>query len=230
MKIAFLLVACALHASWYEEKLEGWYYFQEKENEAPASPDDAEETLALEKMNLSKLLSLALLNPSEGNVENYIREQRRWIQQSTQFADAWGKVLLAKPTLGDFLINPTTQYGVQAKRDLDLGRRKDLLQRLSQDHFLLFFFRGNDPLSEKAADVALLFASIHHWKIKAISLDGKGLKNMEFELDKGISDSLGVEASPSFFVVNPFENQIFPVGAGLISVTELEQNIEMQYE
>lgn len=232
---ATLCIGILQAATWYEQKLEGWYYFQEQEMEetmgkAP-SLDEAEEVLELEKRHLKKLLSLALLSPTSENVENYLREQGRWVNQSAQFADAWGKILLQKPALGDFLLNPTTSYGLLAKRDVDLNQRKALLQELSNSWFLLFFFRGKDPFSEKAAEIGNLFASINNWTVKAISLDGYGLKNLkDFEPDKGMSQNIGVEATPSFFVVNPFENKAFPVGAGLISVSDLERNIEMQLE
>lgn len=228
-----LLFFRALQAStWYDQKLEGWYYFQDREEEEKKkelSSDDAEEMLELEKGNLKKLLSLALLQPTPEHVENYMREQGRWIKQSSQFADTWGKVLLQNPSLGDFLSNPTTSYGLLVKREIDLNKRKALLQDASQSWFLLFFFQGKDPFSEKAAEIGQLFATINHWTVKAISLDGKGLKNLtSFEIDKGMSQNLGMESSPSFFIVNPFENKSFPVGAGLISVSDLEQNIEMQ--
>lgn len=233
--ICFLCYLGVLQAtSWYEQKLEGWYYFQEFESEEtkenPTSLDEAEEVLELEKRQLRKLLSLALLVPTAENVESYLREQNRWVNQSARFADTWGTVLLQKPFLGDFLLNPTTNYGVLAKRDVDLNQRKELLQDLSKTCFLLFFFRGKDPFSEKAAEIGHLFASIHQWTVKAISLDGHGAKNLEnFEIDKGLSRNIDVEATPSFFVVNPFENKVFPVGAGLISVSDLEQNIETQW-
>lgn len=232
----FLCCLSALQAtSWYDQKLEGWYYFQEQgieeAKEKPTSLDEAEEVLEFEKRQLRKLLSLALLVPTSENVENYMREQNRWVNQSTQFSDVWGKVLLQKPALGDFLLNPTTNYGVLAKRDADLNKRKELLQDLSKKCFLMFFFRGKDSFSEKAAEISNLFASLNHWTVKAISLDGHGVKNLkDFEIDKGISQNMGVEATPSFFVVNPFENKAFPVGAGLISVSDLEQNIEIQLE
>ena len=234
--IFFLSCLSILQAStWYEQKLEGWYYFQDQESEETEeklpSVDDAEEILERGKTNLKKLLSLAILVPTNENVENYIQEQRRWVNQSSIFADAWGKILLEKPFLGDFLLNPTTNYGLLAKREVDLSKRKELLHQASKTYFLLFFFRGKDPLSEKGAEVAYSFASLNDWRVKSISLDSVGINNAkEFLVDKGLSEKLGVEASPSFFIIDPFENKAFPVGAGLISVTDLEQNIELQLE
>lgn len=223
--------------SWYDQKLEGWYYFQDREQEEkesrerPLSIDEAEEVLELEKRHLTKLLSLALLVPTPENTENYLREQNRWVDQSAQFAATWEKVLLQKPSLGDFFLNPTTSYGVLAKRDIDARKRKAFLKELSKTYCLLFFFQGKDPFSEKAVEIVNLFSSLNDWTVKAISLDGVGLENVKnFEVDKGISKNIGVTVSPSFFVLNPFTNQVAPVGAGLLSITDLEQNIETQLE
>jgi conjugal transfer pilus assembly protein TraF len=231
----FLLLAFlgsrAAFASWYDQKLEGWYYFEEQsssQENPPITPEEADELIALESRKLKQLLSLALVLPSPENVEQYIRAQRRWIQQSNMFAQTWGKTLLEHPNLGDYLTTPTSSYGILAKRAYEVNRRKELIQNLSKDYFLLLFFKGKDPFSEKMAEVVLLFSSTNGWKYKAVSLDGIGVSQLEeFEIDKGISQNFGIGGTPCFYIVNPIENQIYPVGAGLISVSEIEENIEI---
>ena len=216
-------------APWYDQKLEGWYYFEEKAEKPPLNAHEAECILELEKVVLKKMLSLALLDPTTENVESYISAQKQVLDQSSNFAATWGKVLLEKPFLGDFLANPTSNYGILAKREFDLKKKKALMQKLSKEYFLLVFFRGKEYSSEKAAEVASLFGSTNGWKVKAISLDGIGTPGLtDFEVDKGLSVNMGVQVTPSMFIVNPKENKAFPVGAGLISVNEIEQNIENQ--
>ncbi len=230
---SFALLPGIAFSSWYDQKLEGWYYFEDpksSQEKPPITPEDADAYIALESRKLKQLLSLAIVSPTEENVAEYMRAQRKWILQSNAFAQTWGKTLLEHPELGDFLTTPTSSYGILAKKALDTQQRKELLQKLSQDYFLLFFFKGGDPLSQKAAEVLHLFASTNRWKYKAVSLDGIGLPQFEtFELDKGISDLFVVRATPSLFVVNPTEMQAYPVGAGLLTVSEIEQNIEMQF-
>ena len=221
-------------SSWYEKKLEGWYYFEDRktqqEEKTSFSPEEADEIIHAEKKKLAQLLSLALLAPSPENVESYMREQKKWLEKSGRFASEWGKIILSDPLLGEFFKNPTTSYGILAKKEIDLKSRKLLLQELSKDHFLLFVFQGNDLFSIQAAEVVSLFASVNQWKVKALSMDGHGLKEFpEFEVDKGISKVIGVKASPSLFVVDPFENKVTPVGAGLVSVSDIEENIETQF-
>jgi len=221
-----------IYASWYDQKLEGWYYFEDKshnQEKSSLTPEEADEFLTQESTKLKQLLSLAILSPTKENVESYIRNQRQWITQSSNFANSWGKVLLEHPELGDFLTNPTSSYGILAKRAYDQKQRVALLQKLSQTYFLVFFFKGQDMLAQKAAEVAQLFATTNGWKYKAVSLDGAGLPQLhEFETDKGLGNLIGAKISPSFYIINPAENQVYPVGAGLISVSELEANIETQ--
>jgi len=223
--------------SWYDQKLEGWYYFedskppQEKEPTIkPKTPEEAAKLAELEKQKLKALLALALMDPTEENVKNYITRQHRWMQQSQDFSNSWKRVMLQDPLLGDILENPTSTYGIQARKERESLQKRSLLKNLSEDYFLLFFFQGKDSFSQKAAEMVSLFSEENHWKIKAISLDGEGLKNLsEFENDQGISEIIGVKVAPSFFVVNPEGNHVHPVGAGLLSLSELEENIFFEF-
>lgn len=220
-------------STWYEQKLEGWYYFEERthqDQDASLSPQEAEAILFEEKRKLVQMLSLALLVPSPKNVEEYMREQKRWLEKSSSFAGQWGKIILTDPLLGEFFRNPTTSYGIHAKRENDLRARKQLLQTLSKTHFLLFAFQGNDLFSRQAAEVVKLFAGMNQWKVKALSLDGVGLEEFpEFEIDRGMSKAIGVRVSPSLFVIDPEGNRVVPIGAGLVSVSDIEENIELQF-
>lgn len=231
LKILFLCLSpFQAFGSWYDQKLEGWYYFEDKESsekKASLTPEEAEELISIEKRKLQQLLSLALIVPTPENVFNYIRAQKQTLDQSGAFAKTWGKVLLEHPQLGDFLETPTTSYGILAKKAFDSQRRSELLKKLSSNHFLIFFFKGQDPFAPKVAEVVQTFASTNGWKYKAVSLDGIGVPLLQnFEVDKGISQNFGVKISPSLYIVNPMDSQIYPVGAGLVSVSEIESNIE----
>lgn len=230
--LSLVFIPLVLFASWYDQKLEGWYYFEDptvSENPKPESEEEAEEFIASESKKLKQLLALALVAPTQKNVENYIRSQRYWVQQSNTFAQNWGKTILEHPELADFLEVPTSSYGILAKRDLDLKKRKDLLKNLGQDHFLIFFFNGKDPASEKVLEVVQLFSSIHDWKYKAVSLDGIGLPDFKgFEPDKGISKRFNVAVAPSIFAVDTTNSRIYPVGVGFVTLSEIERNIETQ--
>lgn len=170
------------------------------------------------------------MDPTEENVKNYVTRQQKWMEQSQAFSNSWKRVMLRYPFLGDILENPTSTYGIQARKERENLKKRSLLKTLAESHFLLFFFQGKDSFSQKAGEMVSLFLEENHWKIKAVSLDGEGIKSLaEFETDQGISEIMGVKVTPSFFVVNPEENHVHPVGAGLLSLSELEENIFFEF-
>jgi hypothetical protein len=89
--------------SWYEEKLEGWYYFQE-EPAAELMPSEADELLEYEKQHLKELLSLALIEPTPENVRHFVDAQEKWARQSAFFADTWGDLSTAPVANTHFLL------------------------------------------------------------------------------------------------------------------------------
>ncbi|MDX8430184.1 MAG: conjugal transfer protein TraF (plasmid) [Candidatus Algichlamydia australiensis] len=220
--------------SWYDQKLEGWYYYenpakQKAKKQDELTPEKAQKIIEAGKIQLEQLLSKAILDPTTENVEKYMQKQRQWIDQNAKFANTWGRVLLYNPSLGDFLTNPTTSYGINAKREFDLNKRKNLLSHLSKDHFLLFVFKGEEFYSKQAALVAHHFGETNNWKVQGLSLDGESLDIFPSPIiDHGLAKEIYCDTSPAFYVVEPYENKVMPVGAGLISVTQLEQNIEFQ--
>ncbi|MDN3505459.1 MAG: conjugal transfer protein TraF [Rhabdochlamydiaceae bacterium] len=219
----------SIQASWYDQKLEGWYYFEDPNKSSKhkeVTVDEAEDIIEKEKRELKQLLALALVNPTGKNVANYMRYQKQVVDQSNRFAESWKIVLLDDPLLGDFLEQPTNSYAILLKRKLEEQKRKVFLTSSKDTHFILFFFDTNEPFSQKAWEVAQLFGSLHDWKIQPISVSGSNLIGMDaFEVDKGIGLKVGLKATPSFFVVDSRENRVVPVGAGLLTVSELEQNI-----
>jgi conjugal transfer pilus assembly protein TraF len=195
--IIYSLLAVA--APWYEQKLEGWYYFQEKEKERELTPEEANEIVSEERENLQALRALAILIPTEENVSRYIEAERQWSDQSSRFAETWAQV--SEPATED----PFSQIGERA--------------------FLLMCFNGEDPSSISAAETAEAFAKLHGWKWKAISLDGKMIPGLTAEKDRGISQALDVTEVPAFFIIDLEGNQIYPVGEGTMPLEELENKI-----
>ena len=99
LALLFLFHSFIAYPSWYDQKLEGWYYFEDpsiSRSEEKLTPEQADEVILVESRKLKQLLSLALVSPTPENVEHYIRAQRGWIQKSALFSQAWGKLLLCE--------------------------------------------------------------------------------------------------------------------------------------
>ena len=170
---------------WYEQKMQGWYYFEEEGEQKALTCDseEAQELLEEEKQRLNALLASAVLFPTPENVEQYKKEHDRWHAQSSQFANTWQEV---------------------EKR----GVEEDICQTLSDRYFLLFCFKGKDPISKTAAESAKAFCERHGWKLKALSLDGVGIEGIDYEIDQGMSVKLNVETAPSFYAIDPVEQHV----------------------
>jgi len=233
MKSLLFFLLCSLplfpsSPSWYGEKLQGWYYFeealsQEKKDLKPTTPEEAIHFAKIEKKRLKALLALALMDPTEENIRNYLQRQKKWIDQSVIFSQAWTKSLMAHPLLGDHLENPTSSYGIKIRKAMEKAKKTAFLKKASDNHFLLFFFKGKEVFSQKAGEMLSLFAEEYGWQIKALSLDEEAISSFpQFECDQGMSQLIGVEVTPSFFAIDPQKNKIYPVGAGLLSLSQLE--------
>jgi conjugal transfer pilus assembly protein TraF len=164
-----------LASSWYEQKMEGWYYFQEgSEQTEELSLEEAEEWLGAEQRRLQQTRIRALLVPTEEHLRAYIQEEEKWKQQSALFADTWSKVA-------------------------------------AQRYFLLFCFRGEDVDAASMARRGREFAAERGMRFKALSLDGQGTEGLEeFERDRGLSAYLGVQETPSFYLIDPEQQHVIP--------------------
>lgn len=219
--------------NWYNKGSEGWYYYQsskeKKEKSKYSDPKSAHAAFETQKKELQQSLSRAILDPSQEHVKDYMQKQKQWVDKSSDFASTWQQLLLENPLLGS--LEPTADSGLLLKRKVETQSRLNLMHALSDKCFLLFFFEGGDVFSSQAARVVQSFNQLHNWPIKAVSLNGQGLDELEsYEEDKGISQIAHVSVTPSYFMVNPEENLIIPIGSGFLSVDQLEKNIELQIQ
>ena len=238
-KIIILLFFCTSigFSSWYDKKLEGWYYFEENEkNLSPENtdlstftPKEAEEYLNKSREKLRQYLALAMIHPSQENVAKYMEMQNEWMKKNAHFAKQWATVLLTNPFLDASLENPFTSYGLEIKKTQDDFVRKSKIHELSSDHSIFFFFKGHDPYSKALSSIVKKFEQMNRWIVVPISLDRKGTNeypNPKF--DNGISKNFHISHLPALFLVNPKKELFKPVGFGLISLEQLEKNIENQ--
>src|SRR5215211_345961 len=136
-----------LAGEWIERKAEGWAWYEDahkktkQEIEAtpmkeinsemsipqliPPSFSAAEKAAQIRK-DVEEKLAQAVLEPTEENIENYMREQQKWINQSVRFSSTWAKVLLQQPNLDATNEFPVSQYGIQLYKQIEQDKRADL--------------------------------------------------------------------------------------------------------
>lgn len=241
-----LLFHFSLAGGWLDRKAEGWAWYEDtqkpekkiekesqpKEEELPISqaPLSAAEKAAQIRKDLEEKLAQAVLEPTEENVEHYICEQQKWVNQSAQFSSAWAKVLLKAPELDATTQFPVSQYGIQLYKQLEQEKRAVLMQKLGSHYGLFFFYEGKSKSSQAFSLVVQEFAKKYEWEVIAISKDGFLLEGFsDNHPDNGTIQMLGMTVFPSLFLVNPQTADICPIAFGLVSLDRIERNIEIQF-
>ena len=233
--------------SYWRDRERGWFWYDDPMPErteipkpkpkavpvigaptAPQKPSELVEFEALQK-RVEDLRNIAIINPSEHNIRNYLNIQSFVIEKASTFADVAQRVIWATPEL-----DPTvTARPVNAKalevfdREQALART-NTVARLSQTHALFFFFRSDCPYCHQFAPLLRDFEAKFGLHIVPISVDGGGLPEFRSpKVDNGIARTLDVRQVPALFLAEPRGGKITPIGYGVLSESELLERIQV---
>jgi conjugal transfer pilus assembly protein TraF len=229
--------------SYWQRLQEGWFWYEDppkpREEErspvAPAAgtpippkPRELAEHETLVK-RLEDLRNIAFMNPTEGNVKAYLDMQTHVVEKASMFADVWQRVVWANPYM-DFTVRgrPVNAQALEVYDRQKERATSDLLASLSRTHVLFFFFRSDCPYCHQFAPLLRNFEREFGLTIFPISVDGGGLPDFPNpNRDNGIVTNLGVNTVPALFLASPSKGEIIPLGAGLMSETELLERIRI---
>lgn len=225
----------SLYGTWLERKAEGWAWYEKKETKEEKKETVQEERSPTEKIlsikkSIEDKLSQAILNPTSSNIENYLREQKKWLDQSQHFAENWHLLLLSHPELDQTVTSPTTQYGAQFYKEKQRLQKNKLFEELSKEYGLFFCFQGESKECQVFADVVQAFATKYQWTVVPIAVDGKSLPQYpEAKKDEKMQQTLIATVLPALYLVHPKEEIIVPISFGLNSLDRIEDNIFAQF-
>ena len=124
MILGFLILSTSIccgeeQRSWQNRHAEGWAWYHDPKKEpeqkkVEEKPQDPIVSLDKAKEELERALAKAILEPTNENVLVYMTLQKKWINQSADFAHIWQRNILGHPELAS--LTPTSQYGVQIKK------------------------------------------------------------------------------------------------------------------
>lgn len=239
------MIPLSISATWLERKAEGWAWYEEMlRAEKKAEPQETalteaapllsisstEKTAKIRK-DLEEKLAQAVLDPTEVNIERYMVEQMKWINQSVQFSAAWSKVLLQRPDLDATTEFPVSQYGIQLYKQIHQDQLFTLMHSLIPQYGLFFFYEGEDKSSQAFSMVVQEFSKKYGWEVIAISKDGSKLQGFKNNVsDNGAIANLGIEFLPSLFLINPRLEIIQPIAYGLVSLDQIENNVALLFQ
>lgn len=231
--------------SYWRDRERGWFWYDDPHPErnegpkpkpaavptisaptAPKKPSELVEFEALQK-RVEDLRNIAIINPSEQNIRNYLNIQNFVIEKASTFADVAQRVIWATPELDPTVTGrPVNAKALEVFDREQAGARTNTVAQLSQTHALFFFFRSDCPYCHQFAPLLKDFEAKFGLKIVPISVDGGGLPEFRnARADNGIARTLDVRQVPALFLAEPRGGKITPIGYGVLSESELLERI-----
>jgi conjugal transfer pilus assembly protein TraF len=239
----FLLIPFAVfsgegdEARYFNDRAQGWFWYQDppsdekeepKDEEvmAPLMSQDPQAVLKAYQQRIEDAKALAVMQPTQANVQRYIAVQKEAYDRSALFADTWRRVVWTTPELDYSISHPTNSVGLAVSREQDRAAKARAVSALAQTDGLFFFFSSTCEHCHAQAPILARFSHRYGLKVLAISLDGGDLPDFPGALpDNGMAARLGVTMTPAIFMVNPMSGEIAPVGYGVMTESELLQRI-----
>lgn len=193
------------------------------------SPQDprATEKLAKIRETFEEAMAESILHPTLQNVTRTKKLHDEMVTASEKFSALWAVSALTTTEGHD----PSTNLNPLNRRIYEQQKTQHLeqkLKKLSKIFGLFFVFKMDCPYCHKFASLVVEFGEKFGFEVKGISKEGgnlPGLKNTS--KDNGILSLINPEgAYPALFLANPNTQEVIPIAWGMVSYTELLQNIE----
>lgn len=237
----------------HERSSEGWFFYEPEppavepivpteEPTPPPSPPAAEtntpqqpaaETgpapLSVEwlRKEIPIALDVAIDNPSEENIERYRMLQRVMIDKASNFEGAFTRHAMFTPELDEGRRRPLNTAGGSLRTQEANASRKSVVAEIGKTSGIWFFYASTCSYCHQQAPLLRAFAERNGFTLIPISLDGlplPGLDDYPFKVDSGQAAQLGVEKTPTLFLVRPPSDVVY-LSEGFVSLQELEQRV-----
>ena len=224
--------------SWFDQRALGdpdrpYLYYPDEKPQSSVSKQvpqtGAQAQAALEQLQESVKLSraLALMNPTESNLKDYVQKQEKVMNISSVFADQWRRVLWKNPELDYSQTHrPTNATAIRAYDQVQQSTREQMITQFAQYYGLVFFVRSDCQYCHAFAPILKQFQEKYNVRIMTVTMDGAGVPGFDNALpDNGIATKLGVEVTPALYVADTYNRQYVPLSFGVLSGTELEERV-----
>jgi len=203
----------------------------------PKVDDTPKSIKAMTKMEelqkeLARLKDLAIMQPTQANVRNYLEAQTYVMDKSSVFADTARRVVWATPSVDYNNRSPTATFAQLNKKDMRREAQEQTLAELSRDYGLMFFFRSDCPYCHQQAPVLRLLERNYGLPVMGVSMDGGTLPQFpDARRDNGISMTVsngqGIQMVPALFLVHRETRQAVPIGSGALAIDEIVERIRV---
>ena len=186
---------------------------------------DLEQMKMLQKQ-LEEVKATAIMKPTPENVARYKVYQDYFVEKSTQFSSAWEAMLLKYPQLDYNIKNSFYNATAPIKAVEERKAQSEAIQLVNQQYGVFFFYRGNEALDNKLAEIVKGFGEQYGLSIVPISVDGKAATSYpQSKFDSGQAQSMGIKYFPALYLVNPQKSEYKPLAYGFITQDDLARRM-----
>ena len=232
--------------SFYSERERGWFWHEpddpepEKEDEAepPATPlpettprKQESAVIPLDAQwleeNIPVLMRAAINNPTRENIAAYAYAQRLMMDMSSRFSTRMMEFMALEDSLSEEARRPTSAFSLQSFKDETAQNLRGAINKVGSQSHLWFFFSSTCGYCQRQIPILRELVRRYDVEVLAVSLDGYSMPGLEdfehvYDDDMSVAMRLGVEFTPTTFLVSNDGEYFANIGAGLSTLPELE--------
>ena len=207
---------------------------EKKRGEKKDAPKSIYQMTNLEDINkeLKRIREVAILNPTEKHVHEYLQAQAWIMEKSSVFADTARRVVWANPDVDYNNKSPVVTASRLNQNVRESNQRKGNVADLASEHGLLFFARSDCPYCHDQAPILKVFERNFGMSVLTVSMDGGPIPMFpDAKRDNGISmivsGGAGIETVPAVYLVNRRTNEAIPLGTGVLAAEDIAERIRV---
>lgn len=200
-------------------------YSTEKKS-ARSIESNAIQTAGQLRQELKRREDVAVMDPSDQNIKDYLTLWQFTQDKGAIFADRWRRVVWQNPELDYSLKRPANNSAIKVYDEARREQEAQRLRHLAKEHGLIFFFRSDCPVCHAMAPALKKLSESYGIEVLAVSVDGAGLKEFPKPQDGRMQAARwGVERVPALFIGSKQSGEHAPIGFGLMALSEIINRI-----
>ncbi len=175
---------------------------------------------------LKRLEDIAVMEPTEAHLKDYLALWQLTQEKGAVFADNWRRVVWQNPDLDYSLKRPANNVAIKAYDAQRSQNEEEQLRILAKEHGLIFFFRSDCPYCHAMAPTLKMLADKYGIDVLGVSIDGKGIAEFPHPQDgRAQAAAWGIERVPALFMGSKKTGEHAPIGFGVMSLSEIVNRI-----
>lgn len=218
--------------SFYQDKTSGWFWYKDhnisKNKNLTKRPINPADQVDFEKEELDRVLKVAIKEPTDANLIQFIKLRNKLIDQSYNFGLRLRQVDLMNPTLDELKTYPVNQVSKEIYKTQKREHIEQKIARLTKTHGLFYVFASNCTYCHAFAPTVKNFAAKYGWSLIPISLDGAPIADFpDARQGFGLEKKLNITAIPALIMVEPKSGKVIPITTGVVSEEEIVERIDL---